>query len=214
MYLSFWSRAWARESVALSETWRPLYSNGHSHTQTFSAPWPRCTRARAGGGMSNPIDVHERVSPELSTLVRWVMDSHESQGEAPATLASAKQALRDGLGERLVAAEPLQQDCELALHQELDVLIERYGPDALAVRFLRPRAGEELSTVIEAAMAARDWDEPPTLGLVRRAMHAGLLAELVARGEIDCDVEQNLLEEMEGLVRQHGEDALAEELLG
>ena len=90
------------------------------------------------------------------------------------------------------------------------MLIERYGDDALAVRFLRPRASEDLSTVIQAAMDGADPDQPPSLASVRDAMLGGLVAQLVGHGQLDSDDEQTLFEEVDALVDKHGEDALAE----
>ena len=45
------------------------------------------------------------------------------------------------------------------------------------------------------------------------AAEAGLLANLIGRGELDDDEAQTILGELQDLIRRHGEDALAEDFL-
>ena len=163
--------------------------------------------------MTIPADVHETVSRELSGVIEAVSDNHEAQAQPPPTLESVRMAMTGGLLDRLVAESRIRSDAEVALFSEVDVLIERYGEDALAVRFLRPRASEDLSTVIQAAMDDADLDQPPSLSSVRDAMQGGLVAQLVGHGQLDSDDEQTLFEEIDALIDKHGEEALAEELL-
>jgi hypothetical protein len=163
--------------------------------------------------MTIPADVHETVSRELSVVIEAVIDNYEAQARAPPTLGSVRAAMVGGFLDRLVAESRIRSDTEAGFFSEVDRLIERYGDEALAVRFQRPRASEDLSTVIEAAMDVADADQPPTLAVVRDAMQGGLVAQLVGHGQLDSDDEQTLFEEIDALIVKHGEEALAEELL-
>jgi hypothetical protein len=163
--------------------------------------------------MTIPVDIQETVSRELSTVIESVMDNYEAQGHGPATLASVRGAMAGGLLERLTADGRLRLADEASLLSEVDTLIERVGDDASAVTFMRPRASEDLSLVIEALLNAEDHDYPRTLAGVRDAMRRGLLANLVGHGQLDSDDEQSLFDEIDGLIERHGVGALAEELL-
>jgi len=48
---------------------------------------------------------------------------------------------------------------------------------------------------------------------VRRALHDGLVAELIGIGEIEDDEEQTLYDEIDRLIDLHGDSAPAEEFL-
>lgn len=163
--------------------------------------------------MTIPVDVEETVSSELSTVIEAVLNNYEAQGHGPPTLASVRGAMTGGLLERLIADDLVLAEDEVALLSELDTLIERAGDDAFAVRFMRPRASEDLSAVIEALLNSESNQYPPTLGGARDAMHAGLLAQLEGHGELDIDDEQSLFDEIDALIERHGVDALAEEFL-
>jgi hypothetical protein len=163
--------------------------------------------------MTIPVDIEETVSPELSAVMEAVMNNYESQGRDSPTLASVHLAMAGGLMERLAAEKGIEFEDEAGLYTELNALIERAGDDALAVGFMRPRASDDLSSVIEAFLNSEDNAHPPTLSGVRDAMHQGLLANLVGHGQLDCDDEQSLLDEIDALVERHGAGALAEEFL-
>ena len=163
--------------------------------------------------MTIPADVHETVSRDLSAVIEAVIDNHEASGQAPPTLESVREAITGGLPDLLAAEGRIRPDAQDALFSEVVMLIERYGDEGLAVRFLRPRASVDLSTVIQAAMDVADADQPPTLAVVRDAMLDGLVSRLVGHGELDSDDEQTLFEEIDALIDKHGESALAEELL-
>lgn len=163
--------------------------------------------------MTIPVDIQETVSPALSTVMEAVMDNYEAQDRKPPTLASVHLAMAGGLLERLAADGRIRLEDEAGLYTELNALIERAGDDAFAVRFMRPRASEDLSAVIEASLNSEDHDYPPTLAGVRDAMRQGLLANLAGHGQLDFDDEQSLLDEIDALVEKHGAGALAEEFL-
>jgi len=160
-----------------------------------------------------PPDIHETVSRDLSIVIEKAMENFERQGQEAATLGHVRRAMQGGLLESLQQSELVRFPPERSLDSEIGGLIERWGEDALAVRFLRPRASQDLCTVIEAVMDAAADDRPPTLGAVRDAMSTGLLSALVGRGEIEDYDEQTLLEEIDALIERHGTDALAEEFL-
>jgi hypothetical protein len=159
------------------------------------------------------VDIQEAVSRELSTVIEAVIDNYEAQGHGPPTLASVRAAMTGGLLERLSADGRARLQNDTSLLSEVDMLIDRAGDDAFAVKFTRPRASEELSTVIEALLNSVDCDNPPTLAGVRDAMRQGLLANLVGHGQLDSDDEQSLFDEIDALIERHGVGALAEELL-
>jgi hypothetical protein len=163
--------------------------------------------------MTTPADIHETVSRALSTVIEETMRNYEIRGWEGPTLDAVRLAATDGLLARLAATGRIHGYEESSLNSELGELIERHGGDALAVRFFRPRASEDLSTVIEAAMNSAEPEQPPSLGSVRDAMELGLVAGLVGHGEIDADDEQTLLEEISSLIDAHGPGALAEEFL-
>ena len=102
--------------------------------------------------MANPIDPQDTVSRELSGIIERILDNHEAQGHASTTLGSVRAAMSGGVVDQLVDAGRLETHAQPSLFSELDNLIESYGEDAAARSFVRPRASEDLSTVIEAAM--------------------------------------------------------------
>ena len=103
-------------------------------------------------------------------------------------------------------------DIDASLLDELDALIEEYGGDVLAIDFARSDASEALSRVIEAVMGDENRENPPTFGVIKDAI-LGLPARLVGDGDLEDDEDETLLEEIEALIRRHGEDALAEQFL-
>lgn len=163
--------------------------------------------------MTLPSDTQETVSRELSIVIQAVIDNYEAQGHGPATLGSVRAAMNGGMVQSLIDEGRVKAEDEPGLLAEMGSLIESYGEGPLADRFTRPRASEDLSTVIEALLDQTDEGPPPTLAGVRDAMNGGLLAKLVGHGELDSDDEQTLIEEIEELIEIHGPGALAEELL-
>ena len=163
--------------------------------------------------MTLPADIQETVTRELSTVIEAIMDDYEAKGRDPATLGAVRAAMGGGILERLAADARVRLEDKSNLLEEIDYLIDASGADALAVRFTRPRASEDLTTVIEALLDSRDEEHPPTLASVRDAMQEGLLAQLVGHGEIDSEDEQPLLEEIQSMIDKHGVGALAEEFL-
>lgn len=158
--------------------------------------------------MSIAEDVFENTSDQMSVVIASVLDD---EGVAqPATLEDVREAI---LAEVKTATLPLNSfspDERQQLREEIDSLIEEYGSDALAVRFLRPWASDSLGRLIEAGM---DELGTPTLITLLEAAEAGLLANLIGRGELDDDEAQTILGELQDLIRRHGEDALAEDFL-
>ena len=163
--------------------------------------------------MTLPSDMQETVSRELSIVIQAVIDNYEAQGHGPATLGSVRAAMAGGVLERLTEEGRVNADDGPSLYSELDALTESFGADTAADGFTRPRASEDLSTVIEALLDELDEGAPPTLAAVRDAMNGGLLAKLVGHGEIDSEDEQTLTEEIEEMIAIHGPGALAEDFL-
>jgi hypothetical protein len=163
--------------------------------------------------MTLPVDIQETVTRELSTFMEALIDNYESQGHGPATLRSVREAMAGGMFERLAEEGRVRLEDKPNLLLEVEALVESSGDDALAVRFTRPRASEDLSTVIETLLDSTDDGSPPTLSTVRDAMQQGLLANLVGHGQLDSEDEQSLLDEIDAMVERHGVGALAEEFL-
>ena len=163
--------------------------------------------------MTLPADIQETVTRELSTVIEEVIEDYEQRGRAPPTLGSVREAMGGGLLERLADRGRVRIEDKPNLMEEIDFLIEGSGDDSLAATFTRPRASEDLSTVIEALLDSTDHEHPPTLATVRHAMQEGLLANLVGHGELDSEDEQSLLDEIEAMIDKHGVGALAEEFL-
>jgi hypothetical protein len=156
-----------------------------------------------------PEDVHENTSDNLSKVIAAVLDDEETA--QPANLADVREAILAEVKTVTVPLNRFSSDDWQLLHDEIDALIEEFGDDALAVRFLRPWASEALRRLIEAGL---DEYGEPTLGGLFEAAERGLLASLIGQGEIDDDEAQTVLAELQGLIDRHGTDALAEEFLG
>jgi len=159
--------------------------------------------------MKPPMDVATRVSRELSiVLERLVGDADRDE---PPTLDDVRRVARrhsSAAGRRDEVLHPQQS---LSLLDEIESLIEEFGPEALAIDFVPAKASEALSRIIEVATGDRREFREPTLGGVRDAMVGGLTARLVGDGSIDPDEDQTLLDEIDGLIGLHGRDALAED---
>jgi hypothetical protein len=160
----------------------------------------------------NPIDAAVYVSPEFSAFVeRRVNDPDVEQ---PITLAQLRNYLADMLSDSFKEAESVHHfDVSDSVLDELDELIEEFGPSALAVEFLQAKASEPLSRVIEAVVNDENRENPPTLEEVQEAMASGLVTSLVGDGVIEEDEDDTLGAEIEALIGRFGPDALAEEFL-
>jgi hypothetical protein len=158
-----------------------------------------------------PPDVFEEVSVELSLVLQRSIDDNDS--DEAVTLGRVQMVMEEGLLDALEKEGLLEMDPDRSIETEIGDLIEAYGEEALAVRFVRPEASEILGTVIESFADRNGTDQPPTLGMVRDAMHNGLVADMIGLGEIDDDEEQTLYDEMDHLVELHGNDAPAEDFV-
>lgn len=160
----------------------------------------------------NPIDVANRVSPDLSTLIETRLN--EADTEQPVTLATIRAFLVGLLPAALTETEHLHHfDVNESLLDELDALIEEFGETALAIDFVQDAASEPLSRVIEAVMYDENRRAPPTLGTIKEAVILGLVARLVGEGTLDEDEDDALLAEIDTLIVRYGEEALAENFL-
>lgn len=79
--------------------------------------------------------VQEMASESLSRVIDTVVNS--SDQENPPTLETVKEALMSGLSASLVGAGVLDEDEDDVLLAEIESLIDRHGPDALAEMFIR-----------------------------------------------------------------------------
>lgn len=158
--------------------------------------------------MSHSEDVYENTSVKLSGVIAHVLDDEEII--QPATLDSVREAILVEVSTPTIPLNSFSPRQWQALRDEVDALIDEYGGDALAVRFLRPWASEPLQRLIEAGL---DEMGEPTLEMLLQAAEAGLLARLVGKGEIDDDEAQTIIDELKELINQHGADALAETFL-
>ena len=159
--------------------------------------------------MSVSEDVFENTSDAMSTIIAAVLDDEELA--QPAVLADVREAILAEVKTITVPLNRFSSDQWQQLHDEIEGLIEEYGADALAVRFLKPWASESLARLIEAGL---DEFGKPTLGGLFEAAESGLLANLIGQGEIDDDEAQTVIAELNNLIDRHGADALAEDYLG
>lgn len=79
--------------------------------------------------------VHVFASEALSRAIEAV--AYDENRENPATLGTVQDSLNGGLASRLVGDGVLEDDEAEELPPELEALIEIFGEDALAERFLR-----------------------------------------------------------------------------
>jgi hypothetical protein len=160
----------------------------------------------------NSIDVATRISPNLSALIESRVNDPDA--EEPPTLATVRSFIAGLAPPTLNETERLHHfDVDASLLDELDALIEEYGETALAIDFARSNASEPLSRVIEAVVNDENRENPPTLETVKEAIISGLPARLIGDGVLEDDEDDTLLSELEGLIRRHGGDSLAEDFL-
>jgi hypothetical protein len=160
----------------------------------------------------NPIDVATRVSPGLSELISKLVNAPNI--EEPPTLGDVRSYFRGLLPGAFNAAERMHHfDVGESITDELDDLIEEFGEDAPAGDFARATASEPLSRAIDTVVGDENRENPPTLAAIRDALASGLGSRLVGEGALEEDEDDTLLAEIEGLIDQYGEDALAENFL-
>ena len=160
--------------------------------------------------MNIPEDISEEVSSELSVTLQYVIST--TQDDLPVTLLMVQAMMETDLLEEMSdngLIDPADHD---SVSEELDALVESFG-DAAANGFVRPQASEILSNVIENCIDHNSDTGPPTLGQVRRALHDGLVSELISIGEIEDGEEQTIYDEIDRLIDLHGDSARAGEFL-
>jgi hypothetical protein len=79
--------------------------------------------------------IYAFASEPLSRVIEDVVS--DENRENPATLATVKEAIVNGLAGRLVGEGILEEDEDDVLMPEIENLIDRFGADALAEDFLR-----------------------------------------------------------------------------
>ena len=159
--------------------------------------------------MTIPEDVFQNTSSGLSALIAEVLDDEELA--QPATLASIREAVLSEVKTATIPLNRFSSDPSQELRDEIDALIDEYGTDALAIRFMRPWVSEGLGRLITAGL---DELGTPSLSEIFAAAERGLLAQLIGHGEIEDDEAQTVIAELNNLIERHGEDALAEDFLG
>ena len=156
--------------------------------------------------MDQMYDVDEQTSEALSAVIHKVLD--DQRIAQPATLAQVRKEIMKGIKTATAPVNRFSNDKLEELRDEIDYLIEQHGDDSLAVHFMKPRASQALTALIDACV---DNLGEPSLAQLFDEMENGLLTELTARGEIDVDDEQNVIAELQALIDEHGPDAIAEE---
>ncbi len=154
------------------------------------------------------IDVATRVSAQLSEVLEKF--TGDPDRENPATLGEVRNALRRRGEPPASETEYLHPQDRESLLVEIDALIDEYGEEMLADDFVTGKASEGLSRIIETVASDRNRPRQPTLGGVRDAMAAGLIAKMIGDGAIDEDDESALHAEIDELIRRYGASALAE----
>lgn len=159
--------------------------------------------------MNLPTDVYEITSESLSNVILRVLNDEEIA--QPADLASVREAVLQDVKTVTVPLNRFSDDQLQELRNEVEALIDTYGDDALAVRFLKPRASQSLTLLIDAGI---DELDQPTLSQLFDALENGLLAKLIAEGELEDDEAQTVTAELQALIDRHGADALSEDFVG
>jgi len=160
----------------------------------------------------NPIDIASRVSPELTSLIETIITQLES--DEPVTLGIVRTVITYDIPEDMSEVEEMHHfDVEESVVDELDELIEEFGESAPAVDFIYAFASEPLSRVIEAVMNDENRENPPTLETIKDAILDGLPSHLLGEGVLEEDEDDQLLPEIDNLIKRYGGDALAEEYL-
>lgn len=158
--------------------------------------------------MTTPSDVFENLSEEMSAVIGALLDDESVR--QPATLAEVREAVLAEIKTTTIPLNRFSSDRTQQLRDEVDALIDEFGDDALAVRFFKPWADASLQRLIEAT---RDDVGEVTLGDVLEAAQGGVLANLIAEGEIADDETQTIIAELQALIGQHGGEALAEDFI-
>ena len=158
--------------------------------------------------MTLATDIYENTSEGLSAIIQKVLNDEEIA--QPATLSSVREEVLKDVKTITIPLNTFSTDQLQELRNEVEALIEEYGNDALAVRFFKPRASHSLTKLIEAGMDKRG---EPTLSQLFNELEQGLLAKLIAEGELDDDEAQTVTAELKALIDKHGEDAIAEDFV-
>lgn len=158
--------------------------------------------------MTMATDVYENTSESLSAVIEKVLDDEEIA--QPAELASLREEILKGIKTVTIPLNRFSDDQLQELRDEIDYLIDEYGKDALAVSFLKPRASQALTELIEAGI---DKLGEPTLAQLFNELESGLLANLIGKGDLDDDEAQTVIAELQALIDKHGPDAIAEEFV-
>jgi len=72
---------------------------------------------------------------------------------------------------------------------------------------------DDLALVFSTLLKDPDAEQPANLRVVYKAMRKGLVAKLIADGNLDPEAEDDLLEEMQDLIEEHGGDTLAQDFV-
>jgi hypothetical protein len=158
--------------------------------------------------MSIATDIYENTSEALSAVIQNVLNDDEIA--QPASLASVREEILSDVSTLTVPLNTFSSDKLQELSNEINALIEEYGADGLAVHFLKPRASQALTNLIEAGI---DKLGTPSLTQLFNELEQGLLAKLVAEGQLDDDEAQTVTAELQALIVKHGADAIAEEFM-
>jgi len=158
--------------------------------------------------MNFATDVYENTSDALSGVIQKVLDDDEIA--QPATLESVREEILSAVHTPTIPLNRFSDDQMQELRDEIDYLIEEFGNDALAVGFLRPRASQALTVLIEAGI---DKLGEPSLAQLFDELESGLLANLIAKGELEDDETQTVIAELQALIDRHGPEAIAEEFI-
>lgn len=158
--------------------------------------------------MTFATDVHEQTSEALSAVIQKVLDDDEIV--QPATLASVREKVLEGVKTATIPLNRFSDDQLQELRDEIDYLIEEHGGDGLAVHFFKSGASQALTQIIDEAIGMLD---EPSLGQLFNEIENGLLADQIAKGEIDDDEAQTVIAELQALIDKHGPDEKAEDFV-
>jgi len=156
-------------------------------------------------------ELSNTTSHELMLAISTELNNDEH--EQPTTLGSLLASMQSGLYQELASHNNIDDKLEFSLMDELTTLINHYGDDMLAEHFIDYGSTNDLSVVLNFMLSELEPDQPPTLTTLRIAIQNGMAAHLVAVGELDVDNSVHLIDEIDDLIRLHGEDTPAEHCL-
>jgi hypothetical protein len=132
------------EPPTLDEVYKALHRSGSAHAaQVAIHPQDRSSALAEVAGLieeyGGDVLAHYFIAAKASEGLSRIIETAAADRNLPRapTLARVRQAMVEGLTARLAGDGTIDPDEDANLLAEIDVLIRRYGPDAVAEHFIR-----------------------------------------------------------------------------